>query len=100
MTTAATVIAAIIYVPKTELALYLGACLAYCTAQSYLVAGTVTESMEAARAAARDLGATVIVVARREHDTDPRVEVAAEADDQAPDVHRGGAVRRRRPRRV
>jgi AmiR/NasT family two-component response regulator len=97
-----TAITAVIYVPKAELALYLAACLACCTAEGFQVVGTVTDSMAAARAAARKLGADVIVIARRDHDPDvlPRVVVAAEASDRAPDVYRPGSVRRRRPRRV
>jgi hypothetical protein len=102
VTTAATAIAAVIYVPKAELVLYLAACLACCTAENFTVVGTVTDSMAAARTAARELGADVIVIARRDHDPDilPRVVVAGEAGDRAPDVRRGNAARYRRPRRV
>jgi len=99
MSAAATAIAAIIYIPKAELSLYLGACLAYCAARGYFVAGTVTDSMEDARRDAQHLGAAVIVVARRDHAL-PRVEVIAESHDQAPDTSRKEDARRRRPRRI
>lgn len=102
LSTAATAIAAVIYVPKAEATVYLAACLAYCATQGYFVAGTVTESMDHARRDARRLGATVIVVARREHAGSPlRVEVAGEAPrGRATEALQANSPRYRRPRRV
>jgi sugar phosphate isomerase/epimerase len=77
------VVTAIVFIPKAHLAAYTGACLEYCAARGYEVAGIVSSTWLATLAIRLGGNADVIVVARPDH-IDPaqelRVEVATTID--------------------
>lgn len=92
---------AVIFVPAAHLAVHAAACLDYCTAKGYEVAGVVHGDWSAAAAMLVNRAAGVLVVARPDHldpNREPRVEVVDQGGTPALPPRNAGPVGRRHRR--